>query len=165
LLPILAIVPANAVVQETFDWTVTGVVDGGLSAGLSGSGVLTATQSTNGSWIVNTVAGTVDNSNITGLDNFLGADGLVFPSGATLVDDHGFSFLLQNGQDVDIFSGAPNGLYEIESTNTNGAADFTLTAAVPEPSTWAMMILGFGGIGFLAYRRDNKLSKMALNAA
>jgi hypothetical protein len=30
---------------------------------------------------------------------------------------------------------------------------FTLTAAVPEPSTWAMMILGFFGVGFMAYRR------------
>jgi PEP-CTERM motif len=28
-------------------------------------------------------------------------------------------------------------------------------AAVPEPSTWAMMILGFMGIGFMAYRRRN----------
>jgi hypothetical protein len=27
--------------------------------------------------------------------------------------------------------------------------------AVPEPSTWAMMILGFAGIGFMAYRRRN----------
>ncbi len=26
-------------------------------------------------------------------------------------------------------------------------------AAVPEPSTWAMMILGFCGVGFMAYRR------------
>jgi PEP-CTERM motif len=26
-------------------------------------------------------------------------------------------------------------------------------AAVPEPSTWAMMILGFAGVGFVAYRR------------
>lgn len=26
-------------------------------------------------------------------------------------------------------------------------------AAVPEPSTWAMLILGFAGIGFMAYRR------------
>ena len=26
---------------------------------------------------------------------------------------------------------------------------------VPEPSTWAMMILGFFGVGFLAYRRKN----------
>ena len=28
-------------------------------------------------------------------------------------------------------------------------------AAVPEPSTWAMMILGFAGIGFMTYRRRN----------
>jgi hypothetical protein len=29
-------------------------------------------------------------------------------------------------------------------------------AAVPEPSIWAMMVLGFAGIGFLAYRRKSK---------
>jgi hypothetical protein len=28
--------------------------------------------------------------------------------------------------------------------------------AVPEPSTWAMMILGFAGVGFMAYRRRNQ---------
>jgi PEP-CTERM motif len=28
-----------------------------------------------------------------------------------------------------------------------------IIAAVPEPSTWAMMILGFTGVGFMAYRR------------
>lgn len=28
-----------------------------------------------------------------------------------------------------------------------------LTAAVPEPSTWAMMILGFAGVGYMSYRR------------
>jgi PEP-CTERM motif len=28
-------------------------------------------------------------------------------------------------------------------------------SAVPEPSTWAMMILGFAGVGYLAYRRRN----------
>jgi hypothetical protein len=28
---------------------------------------------------------------------------------------------------------------------------------VPEPATWAMMILGFFGVGFLAYRnRQNR---------
>ena len=31
--------------------------------------------------------------------------------------------------------------------------DQVMTAPVPEPSTWAMMILGFAGVGFLAYRR------------
>jgi len=29
-------------------------------------------------------------------------------------------------------------------------------AAVPEASTWAMMILGFAGVGFMAYRRKSK---------
>jgi hypothetical protein len=33
------------------------------------------------------------------------------------------------------------------------ATDLTSTSAVPEPSTWAMMLLGFAGIGFMAYRR------------
>jgi hypothetical protein len=28
-------------------------------------------------------------------------------------------------------------------------------SAVPEPSTWAMLILGFAGVGFMAYRRKN----------
>jgi len=34
--------------------------------------------------------------------------------------------------------------------------DVTLADAVPEPSTWAMMILGFAGVGFLVYRRRNQ---------
>jgi hypothetical protein len=33
--------------------------------------------------------------------------------------------------------------------------------AVPEPSTWAMMLLGFAGIGFMAYRRKSKAAFMA----
>jgi hypothetical protein len=33
------------------------------------------------------------------------------------------------------------------------AGEFTIAAAVPEPSTWAMMILGFCGLGFMTYRR------------
>jgi PEP-CTERM motif len=31
--------------------------------------------------------------------------------------------------------------------------DFTISAAVPEPSTWAMMLLGFLGLGLMARRR------------
>jgi hypothetical protein len=53
--------------------------------------------------------------------------------------------------DVDISIGDPN------ITGT-----ITLNSAVPEPSTWAMMILGFCGLGFLSYRRK---SQMAFNAA
>jgi PEP-CTERM motif len=39
--------------------------------------------------------------------------------------------------------------------------DTSLTTAVPEPSTWAMMILGFAGVGFMAYRRKSKPVMMA----
>jgi hypothetical protein len=43
---------------------------------------------------------------------------------------------------------------------TNNEADYdnlSLTVnSVPEPSTWAMMILGFAGLGFIAYRRKSK---------
>ncbi len=37
----------------------------------------------------------------------------------------------------------------------------TEVAAVPEPSTWAMMILGFAGVSFMAYRRKSKPALMA----
>ncbi|MCK1637355.1 hypothetical protein IVA95_07085 [Bradyrhizobium sp. 157] len=33
---------------------------------------------------------------------------------------------------------------------------FSSVGAVPEASTWAMMILGFAGVGFLAYRRKGQ---------
>jgi hypothetical protein len=33
-----------------------------------------------------------------------------------------------------------------------------VVAAVPEPSTWAMMILGFAAVGFFAYRRRNNVA-------
>lgn len=36
------------------------------------------------------------------------------------------------------------------------AISLPLTSAVPEPSTWAMMILGFVGVGFVSYRRRSK---------
>jgi hypothetical protein len=43
-------------------------------------------------------------------------------------------------------------------TNAQGGNDIIqavqLTTAVPEPSTWAMLILGFAGVGFMAYRRN-----------
>jgi PEP-CTERM motif len=39
-------------------------------------------------------------------------------------------------------------------------ADFAV-AAVPEPATWAMMVLGFAGIGFMSYRRKSKPAMIA----
>jgi hypothetical protein len=50
--------------------------------------------------------------------------------------------------------------FVVSGTITEGAG---ITAAVPEPSTWAMMILGFCGLGFMAYRR--KQNGTALSVA
>lgn len=38
-----------------------------------------------------------------------------------------------------------------------------ISSAVPEPSTWAMMILGFAGLGFLAHRRRRMQRTLAAN--
>lgn len=61
-----------------------------------------------------------------------------------------------------VFAYANFHLYDPDPVDTHGSLVIThissvadVTAAVPEPSTWAMMILGFAGIGFMAYRRRN----------
>jgi hypothetical protein len=41
------------------------------------------------------------------------------------------------------------GFKELKQFAFNGA----LAPPVPEPATWAMMVLGFAGVGFMAYRR------------
>jgi hypothetical protein len=57
-----------------------------------------------------------------------------------------------------LFTGSANApVFPFATSNlsslVDGPATITISAAVPEPSTWAMMILGFAGVGFLAYRR------------
>jgi hypothetical protein len=54
------------------------------------------------------------------------------------------------------------GTYDLSVTG-NGAGGLPAhfgyrldVAAVPEPSTWAMIVLGFAGIGFLSYRRKGR---------
>ena len=37
--------------------------------------------------------------------------------------------------------------------NSPPSSTLFLPGAVPEPSTWAMLLLGFAGLGFMAYRR------------
>ena len=40
-------------------------------------------------------------------------------------------------------------------------ANAFIAQAVPEASTWAMMIFGFAGVGFIAYRRNSRSAAMA----
>jgi hypothetical protein len=44
-----------------------------------------------------------------------------------------------------------------DTIRSDNSGAFTIASAVPEPSTWAMMILGFLGVGYMAYRRKPAL--------
>jgi hypothetical protein len=70
------------------------------------------------------------------------------------------SGIMQDG--ADYLPGCPSGPFcQADSTLagvwTVGAAN-TPVSTVPEPSTWAMMLLGFAGLGFMAYRRKKKIA-------
>jgi uncharacterized protein (TIGR03118 family) len=52
-------------------------------------------------------------------------------------------------------AGDPNTLFFTDGINGETDGLFGSISAVPEPSTWAMMILGFLGIGAMTYRRRN----------
>jgi hypothetical protein len=66
--------------------------------------------------------------------------------------------LLQDGYDYensyyDPYSGFHNSAYLADKEPWIMISEAEFTAAVPEPSTWIMMIAGFAGLGFMAYRR------------
>jgi hypothetical protein len=46
----------------------------------------------------------------------------------------------------------------ISGSLTIDSATSDQIAAIPEPSTWAMLLIGFAGLGFMAYRRRNQIS-------
>ena len=82
-------------------------------------------------------------------------------------DDYGVMLTLANGDLVDLYSNGGNGpgVYGVVVL-VDGVADYksagglSLTAA-PEPSTWAMMMLGFAGLGFAGYRKARTTSAIA----
>ena len=45
----------------------------------------------------------------------------------------------------------------ISNSGFDALDSFSVASAVPEPSTWAMMILGFLGVGFMTYRKKTTL--------
>lgn len=59
--------------------------------------------------------------------------------------------IFQSGPPFDFLSGDLSGTFTF---------DYTPNAAVPEPSTWAMMLLGFVGLGF-AFRQSRRKVAMA----
>jgi PEP-CTERM motif len=45
---------------------------------------------------------------------------------------------------------------QVSFSSTGNAFEFSLGSGVPEPSTWAMMALGFAGLGFMGWRGSRK---------
>ena len=76
-----------------------------------------------------------------------------FGLGSTAFQVAIFDDLLKTGNYVAVFT---------TSTPTTDAysGDFTVSA-VPEPSTWAMLILGFAAIGFAGLRKSRKAAGLA----
>lgn len=80
----------------------------------------------------------------------------------------------QNSENLSFFPGAPlnfnpfaSGIYTFDlklfSRDDVQLGEVSIQVnAVPEPSTWAMLILGFAGIGFMAYRRKSRPAALAV---
>jgi hypothetical protein len=85
---------------------------------------------------------------------FIGGTNMVNMAGEQTAQTQIFS----SGQD---FNNAALDLYYVEGNGAPALLDFNisggnLTAPLPEASTWAMMILGFFGVGVMAYGRKSK---------
>ena len=139
------------------------------ASGSSGNGLFTVVT---GGHVVG-VSGTVydalapggaTNTTILGTSTYAGADNLLYVN-APFVDFAGISLALLDSNYLNLFYS--NGTYEISGTRDEysinnpcgcvGETDYAAAlnvAAVPEPATWAMMLIGFSGIGFAMRRRQ-----------
>lgn len=115
-------------------------------------------------------------------NGFLTYDNLFWPGGAPptatdfdgaggFLDIYGLMFSIGGGVVVDLFdngvsptTGADYGGYGVGVANSDMALDYVaggVSASTPEPSTWAMMLLGFAGLGFAGYRTARKTAAAA----
>ena len=95
--------------------------------------------------------------------------GTAFETGGYEAGDGG-NVLLDAGTELDIVVGGA-GMYSPIGINGGGGGgsfvwDPTAIPAqpVPETSTWAMMLIGFAGLGFAGYRQRTALARGAVGA-
>ncbi len=151
LLAMAAFTSAEAI-AETFDWTLTGPAADLGGVPLPGHGVLTATADGGGAYTLDTISGEVGGYTITGPTTFFGSDNILYPDGLTTISTSGIAFTTA-GPTVNIFSfysqgSSPSGNAYGEFASGVGFGVGTFTLAVPEPSTWALTLVGFAALGF-----------------
>jgi PEP-CTERM motif len=81
-----------------------------------------------------------------------------------VITDGDFS-IIASGIDIPIEGFGDNRVINLGSTlgpnidlTIEGDGVFALGGAVPEPSTWALMLLGFVGLGFVGYRTKSRVN-------
>jgi hypothetical protein len=92
-----------------------------------------------------------------------GQDNVFYPGQDPLVDQFGVVFTTAEnpGGYWNLWSGAP-GVYSLYASNLAGDHPVAISGgnldptAVPEASTWLMMLIGLGRVGSAAYRRSRK---------
>lgn len=135
-----------------------------LAGTYTGSGTLTVDASGH----ITAIAGTANGATITGLSNYASADNLLFDGSngtSAWLDFSGLAFA--TASDAFGIGNTGGGDYGVTDYNSNPAGtccgshpaelNIAAIAAVPEPATWAMMLIGFGGMGFaMRGRRRNQ---------
>ncbi len=152
--------PAAKAAVEVWDFSFFGAVD-------SGFGQLTTDDSLSPNFLITGITGFYDSNPITALigpGGYLGNDNILF-SGFPKLDFAGFSFSTASNN-VNVYFNTNEGFGLAGNTYAIGfpggpdeAISFSISA-VPEPATWALMLIGFAGIGFFAFHRAKKTATL-----
>jgi hypothetical protein len=140
-------------------------LDGLISSTASGLGGLPASQLsfdltnpalgfTSSEFRIFVGSGTATTATLTFLDTM----GETFTRTLDILPNGFFNAQAIDGQVIDKFSFTTNGTFEdVRQVRLGGVGPITV-GVIPEPASWALMILGFGGVGGLLRRRPRALN-------